>query len=243
MSELDDLAAQQKRDDISYQDPQRFAGVRAVPLQKFVDHGRDGSDMETVRDTVDHGTTEVGGVARPLTRWGLGRTHPVYRPRTVRDRDTLFRACEDLLTSLPIDKEQTVREVVYGCRSQRGAAAFFGVSHVAILKRLRASFAMMRTTLEERSGSAGMDFPGSRPFDESAKCRAPKCEGHFEPTSCDCGTVLPHHYNPHTSCRVHTASTTRSEYNLDFILGRAHAAGLSARSAPALDGDVQEGAA
>ena len=94
VSELNELAAQQQRDDISYQDPQRFAGVRAVPLQKFVDHGRDGSDMETVRDTVDHGATEVGGVARPQTRWGPGRTHPVYRPRTVRDRDA-YRAPAD----------------------------------------------------------------------------------------------------------------------------------------------------
>ena len=229
MTELDTITAQQQRDDTTYQDPQRFAGMRTVSFEHFPSDRFHADDTPVRSGNWDH----KEGHEPPRGTWRPNRVHPVHRPRTIQDRDTLFQACEDLLTDLPTDKEQTVREVVYGQRSQRGAAAFFGVSQPAIFKRLKTAYAMMRIALEARSGSAGMDFPGSRPFDESSKCRAPKCEGHFEPADCDCGTVLPRHYNPHTSCRTHTAATTRAEFNQAFLLGAATRGGREARSAAA----------
>jgi hypothetical protein len=235
VSELDVLVTQQKRDDSTYQDPQRLGGVRTVSHDKFVASGRDfGPDADGLM-VLDRGGPVSEGTLAPRGVWKPNRVHPLHRVRTVQDRDRLWRACEDILTDLPTDKEQTVREVVYGQRSQRGAAAFFGISQPAVFKRLRTAYAMMRVALEARSGSAGMDFPGARPFDEADRCST-KCPGHFEPASCDeadCVTILPRHYNPHTSCRIHTNVTTRAEYNLDFLLGRPHAAVLHDRSAVA----------
>jgi hypothetical protein len=146
----------------------------------------------------------------------------------------MFRACEDLLTSLPTDKEQTVRTVVYEQLSQRGAADRYGVSQPAIFKRLHTAYAAMRLTLEARSGSEGMGFPPTR--EEVPGCRAPKCESHFAEAPCacpDCITILPRHYNPHTTCRVHTTGQSRAEFNQAFLLGAVTRGGLDARSATA----------